>query len=479
VREFDRLAIAVFSLNSYALMCQAAADAYGLLKQRWPDCRQIVVCCGPGNNAGDGYVLARLAHVAGYDVNVVVVTPIARLRGAAKQAYEDAVTAGVRLVSDNLWPDGDVWIDALLGSGVTQPVRGPCQQAILRINQAAEQGRGVLAMDMPSGLNADTGMALGTAVRAQVTVTFIALKQGLFTASGRDYCGDIYCSDLDLPHKLWSYLSPSAHLMTTPTWSVRLKNSHKGDYGRVLLAGGATGMLGAIQLAAEAALRSGAGLVQVATDARHTLGMTHRQPELMTVAAEELDFNSIESATVIALGPGLGQKTWGEGLYQRLVKKKVAKVMDADALNWLARYPQQQSQWVLTPHPKEAARLLSCKVTDIQADRFSAVKAIQQRYGGVCVLKGAGTLVFDGHQLWVCPWGNPGMSSGGMGDVLTGIVAALIAQKFSLTEAALRAVWVHAVVADQLTVSGERGLLASDLLPHLRGYMATKRVREV
>lgn len=255
---------------------------------------------------------------------------------------------------------------------------------------------------------------------------------------------------------------------------VRARDAHKGDFGHVLVIGGQPGMSGAARLAGEAALRAGAGLVSVATHPEHASVLNSGRPELMchAVANAETLKPLLERSTVLAVGPGLGQSEWARGLLVAVWDTDLPMIVDADALNLLAREPMRRDRWILTPHPGEAARLLGCSATEVQADRRTAVRALQARYGGVVVLKGAGTLIADGVQCRVCTAGNPGMASGGMGDVLTGVIAGLCAQGMSLSSAAAAGVLVHALAADAAALrDGERGLLASDLLPELRRWV--------
>ncbi|MBI5461258.1 MAG: NAD(P)H-hydrate dehydratase [Gammaproteobacteria bacterium] len=254
----------------------------------------------------------------------------------------------------------------------------------------------------------------------------------------------------------------------------RARDAHKGDFGHVLVIGGQPGMSGAARLAGEAAARVGAGLVSIATHPQHAAVLNNGRPELMchAVANAETLKPVLERASVLAVGPGLGQSDWARGLLATVWDTDVPMIVDADALNLLAQEPMRRDRWVLTPHPGEAARLLGCSTAEVQADRLAAVRHIQARYGGVAVLKGAGSLIADGSHCRVCSAGNPGMASGGMGDVLTGVIAGLYAQGLSLTESAAAGVLLHALAADSAAQrDGERGLLASDLLPELRRWV--------
>lgn len=250
----------------------------------------------------------------------------------------------------------------------------------------------------------------------------------------------------------------------------RARASHKGDYGHVLVVGGDHGMVGAVRLAGEAAARTGSGLVSIATRAAHAAVSAAVRPELMCHGVEcARDLRVLlQRASVVAIGPGLGQSAWAHDMLAAVLQMRLPRVVDADALNLLAQESMQCDHWVLTPHPGEAARLLDMTTKQVQADRLQAAQALQQRYGGVCVLKGAGTLVCTSESISICEVGNPGMASGGMGDVLTGIIAGLLAQGLSLVDAACAGVYIHAKAGDRAAQEGERGLLASDVMPHLR-----------
>ena len=252
----------------------------------------------------------------------------------------------------------------------------------------------------------------------------------------------------------------------------RVRVSHKGDFGRVLVIGGDYGMGGAVRLAAEATARIGAGLVAVATRAEHVMMLNCVRPEIMAHGIKNArGLNELlQWATVIIIGPGLGQSFWSKSLLAKVLREKEKPlVVDADALNLLAKKPRYKNNWVLTPHPGEAARLLQVNISAIQEDRVNAVIAIQKKYGGVCVLKGAGTLVATASAIKKCEAGNPGMASGGMGDVLSGVIGGLSAQSLSLEDAATYGVWLHAKAGDDAAKQGgERGMLALDLLPFLR-----------
>ncbi len=473
IRQAEQFAIQNLQIPSLQLMESAGRAAFQVLQQHWPQQKQISVFCGAGNNGGDGYVLARLALQAGYLVEVFAIGPINNLTGDALFCAQTFVQNGgvVKSWSTDSWIASGLLVDALLGTGLNRQVDQHYAGVINAINTAELP---VLAIDVPSGLQADTGYVLGTAIKADVTVSFIGLKAGLFTGQAADYCGEMVVADLDLPVSIFEQLPIAAHLLAKPKLAKRQRCAHKGDFGHLLLMGGNHGYSGAIRLAAEAALRSGAGLVSIATRQLHSGLLNIGRPELMCHGVEDLSQLQplLEKASVIVIGPGLGQDQWARMLFEAVLASDKPCVVDADGLNLLAQQASRKDNWILTPHPGEAGRLLGCANSTIALDRFTAVNELQNRFGGVCVLKGAGSLMSDGQQVFVSPTGNPGMASGGMGDVLSGITAALLGQGFSLIEAAKIAVYVHGQAADKSVLAdGERGLLASDLLPYVRGCL--------
>jgi NAD(P)H-hydrate epimerase len=476
VRELDRIAIEERGIPGYALMSRAGAAAFNLLRQRWPDARRIAVVCGGGNNAGDGYVAARLARQTGLDVRVLTLSNPDDLRGDALTAWQDACAAGVptTVFTAAGLADAELLVDAILGTGLERDVSGIWREAIEVMN-AHPADR--FALDIPSGLQADTGAILGAAIHAAATITFIGLKQGLFTGQGPACCGAVHFADLDVPPDIYPSLHPACWRYAgedLPMWLPRRSRSaHKGHFGHALVIGGDLGLAGAARMAAEAAARCGAGLVSVATRAAHASLQAAVRPELMFHGIETPDELEplLNRATVVAVGPGLGRGNWGRALLQAALACDKPLVLDADALNLLAAEPSYRDRWILTPHSGEAARLLKMTPTQVEADRFAAVEDLALRFGGVAVLKGAGSLVAskaDG-LVALCTAGNPGMASGGMGDVLTGVIAALLAQGLPLFAAAKTGVYLHGQAGDLAArAGGERGLLATDLLPFLR-----------
>lgn len=476
VRAIDARAIAEHGIAGYTLMTRAGESALASLRGQWPIGRRLLVLCGRGNNGGDGYVVARYARAAGLDV--VVCAPAGLPGGGdALRAYEDWRAAGGTLAdwSPALLDAADVVVDALLGTGLDRDVGAPLAGVIDAVNGAH---RRVVALDVPSGLDADTGLPRGRAIRATLTVTFVAPKMGFFLGAGPEHVGRVVCDDLDIPAAAYAGIAPRLRRVTESLVRVALprrpRTAHKGSNGRVLVVGGGAGMPGAVRLAGEAALRSGAGLVTVATWPGHAATIAVGRPELICVGVESAGALTqlLDAADVVAIGPGLGKDTWARSLVAAAFASTAPLVVDADALNLLAESPGRRERWCLTPHPGEAARLLGTSVDEIQSDRLGAVGRIAARYGGVAVLKGAGTLVAsEGTVPWVCERGNPGMAAAGMGDVLTGVIAAVAAQQpepeGALELAAAIGVLVHAAAGDLAARAGERGILASDVAAHL------------
>lgn len=479
-RELDRIAIEDCGIPGIRLMARAGRASFELLLQQWPEPQHIHVFCGTGNNGGDGYILAGLAASRAIPVTVYQVGDASKIGGDAATARDQAVADGVevQVFQGTLSLGAGVVVDALLGTGLGGDVRDAYCTAIDQIN---DSGLPVLAIDIPSGLCSDTGRVLGRAVAAQHTITFIGFKRGLLTGSAAGFTGELHFADLEVPQSVYEQVAVECRQLNLAVQLQSLpdlpRHAHKGLLGHALVVGGDIGMGGAIVMAAEAAARCGAGLISAATRQQHIGALLARRPEVMTRAVNsgsELE-PLLEKAGAIAVGPGLGQSPWSEQLLQRVTETTLPLVVDADGLNLLAQGgvvdPPLRNNWILTPHPGEAARLLHCDTATIQADRFAAVRQLQQRYGGVVLLKGAGTLVCGGDMVYLCGYGNPGMASGGMGDVLSGILVSLLAQGLDPLRAACLGVCLHGAAADRASVAGMRSLLATDLLPHLRNLL--------
>ena len=481
VRGLDYMAIHELGIAGYVLMCRAGRAVVDAAVGYFPDARRWLVLCGPGNNGGDGYVAARLAACAGIDVTVCSMIDPRGLKGDAAQAYTDWLEGGGEVLS---WPlpgnkTFDLALDALLGTGIDQEVGGEFRGAIAYLNRLDCP---TLAIDIPSGLNADTGCVMGCAVEAQGTVTFVGRKRGMYTADGPDYCGAISFDGLGIPAGPVSGFDDDAGSLLAAgslreISERRPRNSHKGNFGHVLAVGGIRGMGGAIRLCGEAALRSGAGKVTLATDPAHASMVNLVRPELMVKAIKtDAGLRSLlENEFVVALGPGLGTTDWSSSLFDACLGANAAMVVDADGLNLLAQRSRQgevsRGNWILTPHPAEAARLLDCKVSDIQQDRVTAATELARGFGGCAVLKGCGTIVADESGRYaICSAGNPGMATAGSGDVLTGVIVAALGQGLSCFDAGCSGVLAHALAGDHAAAKlGEMGLIAGDITDALPG----------
>ncbi len=471
VRELDSRLIAA-GTTGYELMQRAAHAAWRALRRRWPDAEHITVLTGRGNNAGDGYLIAALAQRAGRQVRVYTLGDPQRLQGNAAQAFAEAQESGIEMMPWNASAAlQGVLVDALLGTGIAGDVREPYAEAIQLMNASALP---ILTVDLPSGLCADTGRLLGHAVRADLTVSFIGLKLGLFTGEGPDRIGELVFDDLQADGAIVGQVESSALRLcgtTIPTLSPRSPTAHKGSFGQVLVIGGDTGTGGAALLAAEASLRCGAGMVTLATRPEHVTAALVRRPEIMCSGVESTYALTAltQRADVLVIGPGLGQAPWGRSLLSLAPQCRVPQVWDADALNLLATGAVElPNACLITPHPGEAARLLGIATADVQADRPAAARALAARYHCAVILKGAGTLIADQDgRVSVCDRGHPAMASAGLGDVLAGVAGALLAQGLSPFEAACLAVWLHAVAGERAGQLG-RGLAAADLIPLIR-----------
>lgn len=471
VRDLDARLIAA-GTPGLELMRRAAHAAWRALRRRWPDVNALTVLAGHGNNAGDGYLLAALALRAGWSARVLAVGEPGRLRGDAARAQAEALEAGVAITP---WraaaPLGGVLVDALLGTGLNGAAREPHASAIAAMNAS---GLPILAVDIPSGLCADTGAAPGAVARAQLTVTFIGLKFGLFSGIGPDVVGELVFDDLRAAPALVAATPCVARRLEAPDvprLAPRRPTDHKGRFGHLLVVGGERGTGGAGLLAAEMALRGGAGLVSLATRLENTAAALARCPEIMAVglaSANQL-LALAERASHLVVGPGLGQGAWSHSLLSAAAACARPQVWDADALNLLAAgRVSAPVDAILTPHPGEAARLLGVDTRAVQADRRGAALELARRYRAVVVLKGAGSLVAapDG-RLALCDQGHPAMAGAGLGDVLAGLLGALRAQGLAAFDAARLGVWLHARAGVRLAAGG-RGLAASDMIPVIR-----------
>ena len=476
VRGIDYSAIHELGIAGYELMCRAGGAVVATARERFPSATHWLIMCGPGNNGGDGYVVAKLAVAAGVGVTVCSLVDAGKLKGDAALAHADWQAAGGRVAQWPLPEDTacDLALDAFLGTGIDREVSGEFRQAIAYLNRLECPK---LAIDIPSGLNADTGCVMGCAVRAENSVTFVGRKRGMYTADGPDHCGYITFDDLAIPPEAALQCSNSAGKLLSADFLTelikpRLRNSHKGSFGHVFAVGGIEGMSGAIRLCGEAALRSGAGRVTLATDPAHAGLINLGRPELMVKAISKNSdcLSFLSSDHVVAVGPGLGSTAWSVSLLETCLEAEATLVVDADGLNLLALQSQRQmvkrDNWILTPHPAEAARLLACEVAEIQQDRVLSATTIAKRFGACVVLKGCGSIVAEpSGEYAICPLGNPGMATAGSGDVLTGIVVALLGQGLSCFDAARAGVLAHAKAGDLAAEKvGEMALIAGDII---------------
>lgn len=473
------------SLSPIELMERAGKAAYDYMIQNWSKARKIIVVCGSGNNGGDGYVLSKHAFLAGIEVCIWHVGKDST-SAEAKLAADKCKKLQIPIFKDSNkinFSNFDLIVDAFLGIGLQSSILlSDAKDVISIINSASKP---VLAIDCPSGINTDTGTPIELAVHADATITFIGIKQGLMTGEAKDYCGKLFCHDLNLPIEMFSTINSECNFYDiTDLKSLlppRKQTAHKNDNGHVLVIGGNFGFAGAAKMAAEGALRCGAGLVSVATKKEHVNGIIATRPEIMAHGIENKDdlLPLLQRSDVIVLGPGLGQDKWAQELFNITIAINKTIILDADGLNLLAKNNmnnlnnlskiKKRDNWILTPHPGEASRLLSISVDEVQKDRFKAIKKIQKYYGGCTILKGAGSLILgEDKKITICQYGNPGMASGGMGDVLSGVVAAFVAQGAQLEQAAILGTYIHSYAADIASESGERGMLASDLMPVIR-----------
>lgn len=523
VRDWEKVWFAQHN-SSYGLMQQAAWAVAQQIQQRY-SMQPLTVWVGAGNNGGDGWQVAAYLQQAGWAVTVCEVA--APNTPDAQQAKQAALAAGVLIQSFEpntlpvsvevsrslstaipptpfekggvpsfvkgglgrigLDPCNGILLDALFGIGLSRAPDGQIAAAIAAINQAKIAGATVIALDVPSGVQADTGVVWDDcAVQADLTLCLIALKSGLITGEAKNYVGELQI--LSLIPSLTTLQPMARHITTIPRLPARAVNSHKGTHGHVLLIGGALGMGGAALMAAEAAVRAGAGKISLLTHRDYQVAILARSPNLMslgvgddlaelpTVLAERLP-----QVNSLAIGMGLGRDAWGRQIWHKLLPtlldatQVAAVVVDADALYHLAdtdpaTLKGRTAHWHCTPHAGEAARLLGCSVAQIEADRYAAIQQLQARYGGQWLLKGAGSLVLDQRGLSVCGLGNAGMAVGGMGDVLAGLAVGLLAQWSDLPLS--DAVCLHAAAGDLAAQcqygQGQRGMTALDVVEKIR-----------
>ena len=469
-RDADNLAIQG-GIPAPALMEGAGRGAFKVLKKYFPDLTQkrILVVCGKGNNGGDGRVVARLLEGVAGEVCVMDV--------GAGSPRPGAGTAPLH--------EYDIIIDAIFGTGLSRPVEGVAQEAIEAMNRS---GKWKMALDVPSGLSADTGQPLGIAVKADVTVTMGRPKIGLIQPQASPYVGRLEVADIGIPQEVYDSLDSRTHWVTAeevrPWFRPRASDSHKGTYGHVLLIGGSENKPGAILLAGKAALRTGAGLVTVALPDKAFRKFPKNFLELMYEPLPSLRDGTVarkawakvpkilEGKGALAIGPGLGVNADTKAIVRDAVlKTKIPLVLDADALNVLGPgdLKKRKSPTILTPHPGEMARLTGLTTAKIQKNRLAAARDFATKHGVVIVLKGFRTVTATpSGEVFVNSTGNVGMATAGMGDALTGTIASLLAQGLEPEKAAVAGVFLHGRAGDRVAEQlGDRGLLASDVIDEI------------
>jgi len=491
MREIDRIATQELGVPALALMIRAGRAVADAATAMAAPHGRILVVCGAGNNGGDGFAVARILRSAGRDVRVVALAPPEGMSPVAGVMRHEANEVDVPIADATAVPamgaePGDVVVDAVFGIGLTRAPEGVAAAALSRINELRERGARVVAVDVPSGLSADTGHAPGVAVRADRTVTFAFPKKGLHVYPGAELAGEVELVDIGIPAAAAARVPVTAEVLTEDEARALVPSrgfqAHKGDAGRVMVVAGSPGRTGAANLALTGALRGGAGLVTLAARADALPLALAGRPEAMSLtlpgqgALGRGDLAALVSlardADVIVAGPGIprGPET-GPMIRDLLEKAQIPAVLDADALNALAEHPglvgavARWSPVVMTPHPGEMARLLGTSVEEVQADRLEVAQRKSREWGAVVVLKGAHTIVAhpDGVPS-VIVTGNPGMATGGTGDVLAGLMGAMVASRIPLRDAARAAVWIHGRAGDLAARRrGQRGLLAGDV----------------
>ncbi len=494
VRELDRAAIEDLGIPGVVLMENAGIHVVRVIKEHYPDVRnkRMLIVCGKGNNGGDGFVVARHFYNQGVDVRVTLLAEKQLLKGDAKINFEIAAKMDLPIVEitsneqlpafRNLLQQADIVVDAILGTGLSEAVRGPYKHIIESLNKSRKP---IIAVDIPSGLSADTGIVPGSCIRADVTITFAVPKRGLVLYPAADYVGELEVVDISIPKHLIRTSDLKVHLLeyadVRSGFLTRPPNSHKGTYGHALVVAGSPGKSGAAVMAGRSALRTGAGLVTVAIPESLRIPMEIPTLEVMTAPLPETTEGTIsldayeqimtltQNKRVVALGPGLTTHPATVELVHRLISAfEIPMVIDADGINAVAQRPdillEARAPVILTPHPGEMARLVPN--TSIQHDRIGVAQETAQKYNVFIILKGVRTIIAspDG-SIFINPTGNPGMATAGAGDVLTGIVAGLISQSIIPVEAAKIGVFLHGLAGDIVAEDkGAYGLIAGDLI---------------
>ncbi|MFO7839106.1 MAG: NAD(P)H-hydrate dehydratase [Desulfosalsimonadaceae bacterium] len=506
MRTMDRQTIESFGLPGRILMENAGRGAARVLMQHFPElCRSsVAVAAGRGNNGGDGFVIARYLFQYGFDVKVYLLSESGKLSGDAATNFNLLGPLGVPVAEipdesafESLRSEmaqKSLWVDAILGTGLKSDVKGYFRTVIEFLNQLSQP---VFAVDIPSGLHADTGRPCGTCIKANATATFAFAKTGHVQEPGASCTGALHVIDIGIPPLIDRQTDPHQHLLDLPylqrSLPPRPADMHKGGAGHVLVAAGSPGKTGAAAMTATSAMRAGAGLVTLAVAKSlmdrvepqvleaMTTGLMENENQGLGEAAAEQVLKLLSDKNCLAVGPGIGEEPETCRVLHRLIQESpVPVVVDADGINNLAQEPQvlinTHAPVILTPHPGEMARLLGVTAADVQADRIGCARNFAESYSTYVILKGARTVIAkpDG-RVYINPTGNPGMASGGMGDVLTGLVSGFLAQGLLTEQAACAAAFIHGAAADAVqAASGPFGYLASDVMEQV-----PKTIREV
>jgi hydroxyethylthiazole kinase-like uncharacterized protein yjeF len=505
MKEMDRMTIEEMGIPGPVLMENAARGATRVCLDHFAPApgSRVVILCGPGNNGGDGYVMARYLLQAGLQVTVIVLAEARKITGDALLNLNVIQRMGLDIreapgsdkwkESSSLLSTCDFIVDGILGTGLNAPVRGFYQQVIEEVNSSKKP---VLSVDIPSGLNADSGQIMGVAIRADLTVTFGFPKLGQILFPGAEFAGRLVRIDIGIPRTVADRMPVKYRLIEPEDFSDLLarekQDIHKGNRGHLLVIAGSIGKTGAATLTSLGALRAGAGLVTLGIPKSLNAIMEEKLTEAMTtplpdtvdgtlsLRAERDILKLMEGKTAVALGPGLSTHPETTDLVRRIVSRcPLPIVIDADGLNALSEDPSPLrscgNKAILTPHPGEMARLGGLKNTEVQSDRVGTASRFSEKYGCTLVLKGARTLIAQPKgEIFVNPTGNPALSSGGSGDVLTGLVGGFLARGWPMAKAAMSAVYLHGLAADLLAETmGQAGVLAGELLDVIPMLMAS------
>lgn len=481
VRKVEPVAAKQAGVSMYTLMERAGQSVYSRLCKEYPDCKKLLVLAGKGNNGGDAYVVARLAIEVGISVTLCEFADLEKITGDAKTARLAWQKAGgiAENYLDLNFNAFEYCVDGLLGTGISGEVKAPISDVIEKV---ANAGLTVVSIDIPSGIHADSGAVCGVAIQAKHTVTFVGIKSGLVTGAGKEHTGKLHFEDLGIGTE-YQRLSDSKgrvfdfkQLKPLPLRDI---NSHKGTYGKLLCVGGNLGMPGSIKLTGEAALRCGSGLVKIFCHPDNALAVALDRPELMVQTQDDQLQECLDWCSTVVIGPGLGRDAWAKEklaiVMEHCAATRKSLVIDADAINLLAESPNvklPKDLAIITPHSTEAARLLKMSTAEVEQQRYHAVWTLANQLQCVALLKGPGSIVCSQTNLWVCKNGNPGMATAGMGDVLSGVLGALLAQGMGLRLSAVYGMCLHSFAADLASQEGgERGMIASDLFPYLRNLV--------